>query len=258
MERGISDDTKSQNIPTIFRALAIIEEAARVGEPATPTALNERLELPKPTIHRLCAVLESAGYLTRDLDGRRYSPGERLRGLALGVLSSSSLQADRRALLNRLSEQIGETCNLAIPDGDAMLYLERVETKWPLRIQLPIGTRVPFHCTASGKMFLSSITDESRIMRLATPFEARTSRSITTSEALFAELEKIRKCGYSTDAEEFVDGMIAVAVPVTGPKGNLAATVSFHAPTQRLSLNQACEFVPVLKKTAEGMAALVS
>ena len=84
------------------------------------------------------------------------------------------------------------------------------------------------------------------------------SADTATAAAMFAELEKIRKCGYSTDAEEFVDGMIAVAVPVTGPKGNLAATVSFHAPTQRLSLNQACEFVPVLKKTAEGMAVLVS
>ena len=258
MEPNIREKAKPQNIPTIFRALAIIEEAARVGEPATPTALNERLELPKPTIHRLCAVLEGAGYLTRDLDGRRYSPGERLRGLALGVLSSSSLQAERRALLSRLSEQIGETCNLAIPDGDAMLYLERVETKWPLRIQLPIGSRVPLHCTASGKMFLSSIKDESRVVRLAAPFEAQTERSITTSESLFTELEMIRERGYSTDAEEFVEGMIAVAVPVIGPTGKLAATVSFHAPTQRLSLEKARKFVSVLRNTAEGMTALVS
>ncbi|MGI9419802.1 MAG: IclR family transcriptional regulator [Geminicoccaceae bacterium] len=258
MEHSISDDTKPQNIPTIFRALAIIEEAARVGEPATPTALNERLDLPKPTIHRLCAVLESAGYLTRDLDGRRYSPGERLRGLALGVLSSSSLQAERRALLSRLSEQIGETCNLAIPDGDAMLYLERVETKWPLRIQLPIGTRVPLHCTASGKMYLSTIADKDRVVRLTEPFEAKTPRSIRTAEDLMVELEKIRERGYSTDAEEFTEGMIAVAVPVFGPNGHLAATLSFHAPTQRLSLDKACAFVPVLKSMAGGMAALMS
>ena len=258
MEPNIREKAKPQNIPTIFRALAIIEEAARVGEPATPTALNERLELPKPTIHRLCAVLEGAGYLTRDLDGRRYSPGERLRGLALGVLASSSLQAERRALLSRLSEQIGETCNLSIPDGDAMLYLERVETKWPLRIQLPIGTRVPLSCTASGKMFLSTIEDTRRVARLTEPFETRTSRSIDNADDLAAELDRIRQRGFSTDAEEFMDGMIAVAVPVTGPNGNLAATLSFHAPTQRLSLDDACAFVPLLKSTATTMASLVS
>ncbi len=258
MEGDLNEGNRSQNIPTIFRALAILEEAARLGEPATPTDLNARLSLPKPTIHRLCATLESAGYLTRDLDGRRYYPGARLRGLAVGVLSSSGLQAERRALLTKLSEQIGETCNLSIPDGDAMLYLERVETKWPLRIQLPIGTRVPLHCTASGKMFLSTFQDAQRVVRLVEPMEKHTPQSISNPEDLLIELAKIRDRGFSTDAEELIEGMIAVAVPVPGPGGGLAATLSFHAPSQRLSLKEACGFVPLLKTTADQMSMLVS
>ncbi len=258
MQPDADDDTGGTNIPTIFRALAIIEEAARVGEPATPTTLNERLALPKPTIHRLCAVLESAGYLTRDLDGRRYSPGARLRGLAVGVLSSRPLQAERRALLEKLSEEIGETCNLAIPDGGAMIYLERVETKWPLRIQLPIGSRVPLHCTASGKLFLSSLKSPNRIARLVGDMESKTPKSIVTLPGLTAELEKIRERGYSTDAEEFIEGMIAIAVPVLGPNGKLAATLACHAPTQRLSLDQACGYLPLLQTTAQRLADLVS
>lgn len=258
MESDIGEGDRSQNIPTIFRALAILEEAARLGEPATPTALNARLELPKPTIHRLCASLESAGYLTRDLDGRRYSPGSRLRDLAVGVISSSALQAERRALLATLSEQIGETCNLSLPDGDAMVYLDRVETKWPLRIQLPIGTRVPLHCTASGKMYLSSLRDRARVVRLVQPMKKRTERSIDEPETLLEELARIRERGFSTDDEELLDGMIAIAVGVPGPSGSLTATLSFHAPTQRLSLQRAHDFVPLLQSTAERMSALVS
>lgn len=256
MAGDVGEDDKVQSIPTIFRALAIIEEAARLGEPATPTALNARLALPKPTIHRLCATLESAGYLTRDLDGRRYSPGARLRGLAVGVLSSSNQQAERRAVLGRLSEEIGETCNLSIPDGDAMLYLERVETKWPLRIQLPMGTRVPLHCTASGKMFLSTFRDPRRVVRLVEPMERRTPHSIGDAKELLVELDRIRDRGFSTDAEEFIEGMIAVAVPVSSPSGSLAATLSFHAPSQRLSLRRAKRFVSLLKTTADEMSTL--
>ena len=258
MEHEKEDDGGTQNIPTIFRALAIIEEAARVGEPATPTMLNERLALPKPTIHRLCAVLESAGYLTRDLDGRRYSPGERLRDLAVGVLSSSPFQAERRAVLERLSEEIGETCNLSIADGDAMIYLERVETKWPLRIQLPIGTRVPLHCTASGKMYLSSISNADRVARLVGDMKRETPQSIDNLHALKLELETVRARGHSTDAEEFVQGMIAIAVPVIGPNGSLAATLSFHAPTQRLTLESAVQHLPALKSASERISALMS
>lgn len=258
MQPEADDEPGSANIPTILRALAIIEEAARVGEPATPTTLNERLTLPKPTIHRLCSVLESAGYLTRDLDGRRYSPGARLRGLALGVLSSSPLQAERRTLLEKLSEEIGETCNLALPDGDAMIYLERVETKWPLRIQLPIGSRVPLHCTASGKLFLSTIKNQDRIARLVGEMEKKTSKSIYTLSDLAAELDTIRERGFSTDDEEFIEGMIAVAVPVRAPNGNLAATLACHGPVQRLSLEKACEYLPLMKSTAARMADLMS
>ena len=258
MEAETGEDNRPPSIPTIFRALAVIEEAARLGEPATPTALNARLGLPKPTIHRLCATLESAGYLTRDLDGRRYALGGRLRGLAIGLLSFSQLQAERRALLAKLSEQIGETCNLSIPDGDAMLYLDRVETKWPLRIQLPIGTRVPLHCTASGKMFLSTLRDAQRVRRLVEPMEKRTPRSIDDAEVLLAELAMVRDRGFSTDAEELIEGMIAIAVPVPGSNGKLAATLSFHAPTQRLSLKRAQDFVPLLKTMAERMSTLVS
>ena len=150
------DDIPAQ-IPTNLRLLMLLEEVARAGVPVTPSVVNESLGLPKPTIHRLFATAEAEGFLQRDIDGRSYSPGRRMRLLATNTLSSERVRTVRLAVLNSLAMSVGETCNIAIPERDGMVYLDRVETHWPLRIQLPVGTQVPFHCTASGKMYLSTL-----------------------------------------------------------------------------------------------------
>ena len=80
------DAGKSDTIPTNLRLLTVLEEVARAGVPVTPTAVNDVLGLPKPTIHRLFATLEDEGFLQRDMDGRTYSPGPRLRQLAGGII----------------------------------------------------------------------------------------------------------------------------------------------------------------------------
>lgn len=251
-------DDASHTIPTTLRLLIVLEEVARAGRPLTPTEANAHLGLPKPTIHRLFATLEAEGFLQRDLDGATYSPGRRLRILATGVLSSLRVRMARLAVLNALAEEIGETCNIVLPDRDAMIYLDRVETKWPLRIQLPVGSRVPFHCTASGKMYLSSLNDGHLKSYLrAAPFEARTVRTLTTAKEIRREVARTRERGFSVDDEEFMDGMVAVAVPIDDGRGRFLSALAFHAPTQRLSLTEAENHRERLKKAAADLSRLV-
>ncbi len=229
--------TSDKAIPTNLRLLLLLEEIARVGVPLTPTAANEVLGLPKPTVHRLFHRLEEEGFLQRDIDGRSYSPGQRLRKLSVNVLSSARLRTVRQAVLNALTDEVGETCNLATPDRDGMIYIDRVETKWPLRIQLPVGTTVPFHCTASGKMYLSSLPPRHLAKYLSNAIlDAHTSHTLTDPDALTQEIEGIRQNDYSTDDQEFMDGMVAVAVPIRDDLGRLMSTLSVHAPVQRISL----------------------
>ena len=102
------DGQTSDSIPTNLRLLIVLEEVARVGVPVTPTEVNAQLGLPKPTIHRLFATLEDEGFLQRDIDGRAYSPGRRLRGMATGVLSSLRIRAARLAILRKLGDLVGE------------------------------------------------------------------------------------------------------------------------------------------------------
>ena len=247
----------SAQIPTNIRLLLILEEVTRRGVAVRPSELADAIGLPKPTIHRLLQTAESEGFLQRGLDGRSYGPGPRLRRLAVNTMSSEHLRTARLAILKHAAETIGETCNLATPDREGMTYLDRVETKWPLRIQLPIGTQVPFSCTASGKMYLSTL--QSRMLNgflAANALQANTERSIIDPDRLRDALSAIRSQGYSTDDEEFMTGMAAIAVPVLDPQGRLLATISTHAPVQRHSIESLIACLPVLQKAALDLAKL--
>ena len=138
-----------------------------------------------------------------------------------------------------------------------MTYLDRVETEWPLRIQLPIGTQVPFHCTASGKMYLSTLKRGSlEGMLKARPLQAQTDRTLTDPAALAQQLDEIAARGYATDDEEFITGMVALAVPVIDGHGRLLATLSIHAPVQRLGLPDLVRNLPDFQRAARQVADL--
>ena len=251
-------------VPTNLRPLLILEAVSRAGSPVTPTAVNaalalDGLALPKPTIHRLFSTLEEEGFLQREIDGRSYSPGRRMNRLAVETVAAVRVRGARMAVLTAVAERIGETCNLAIPDRDAMVYLDRVETKWPLRIQLPIGTRVPLHCTASGKMYLSSL-EAARRDRMVdhSRLEGRTERSIRDPETLRRELAEIAERGYATDDEEFMEGMVALAVPILDRQGQLFSTLSVHAPTLRMGLDEARAHLDALREAARELARIVN
>lgn len=253
----MTDETKGQ-IPTNLRLLLLMEQVAQEGAPVSPSALSAALGLPKPTIHRLLATAEDEGFLQRDLDGRSFGPGSRLRKLSANTLSSQRVRTERLLVLKKLAEEIGETCNLAAPGRYGMVYLDRVETHWPLRIQLPVGTRVPFHCTASGKMYLSSMRSD-KLQRLlqSMQLEPKTSRSIVQPDQLVAEIALTRDRGYATDNQEFMEGMAAVAVPICDDKGRLLTTLSIHAPIQRHNLDDLIHSIDVLRAGAKSMEKIV-
>ncbi|MEM6498943.1 MAG: IclR family transcriptional regulator, partial [Pseudomonadota bacterium] len=232
-------------IPTNLRLLYLMEEVARVGRPVSASYLGTALGLPKPTVHRLLHTAETEGFLQRDVDGKSYGPGYRMRRLSTNTLSSQRIRTERLRILRKLAEDVGETCNLAAPGRDGMVYLDRVETHWPLRIQLPIGSQVPFYCTASGKMYLSSLRQDKldRLLAILEP-EQRTPATLTDLNALKQELSLTRARGYATDDEEFMEGMLAVAVPICDDQKRLLSTLSIHVPNQRLNMEELTQHLP--------------
>jgi len=236
-----------------------MEILSESSQPLTLAQLSVLMRVPKSTLMRLLRSMETRGYLMYMPAERGYVPGTRSATLALRVLRGSNIRRECRAVLRNLVRSLGETCNLTVPDGGRVLYLERIETTAPLRTHLEPGTWVPMHCTASGKLFLASMSLlERRSILAQSPLTRHSPRTITDSRELEAELERIARRGVGIDNEEFVHGMVAVAVPVRGKDGKLVAAVACHAPTPRRSLDELLTCVPELRAAADAMAQILS
>lgn len=245
-------------IPTNLRTLRILEILGKSEGPLTPTEINQELGLPKQTAHRLCKTLTTEGFLVPDADGKRLRPSRRLRLLASGVLFTSQFHIARRQVLIEVAKQVGETVNFVVPDPEGMTYQDRVETDWPFRILLPIGSHVPFHCTASGKVYLASLRPGARkAMIESINLEKLTDNTIEGVDPLLSELKQVAKQGFALDREEFMEGMVAIAVPIRDPEGRFFAALAYHGPTQRVSLDNAIENVGLLTDAAERLSAAI-
>lgn len=241
------------------RMLTLLEAIASRGEPASLADLTEELGLAKATTHRLANQLVELRFLERTPDGKRYAVGSRLATLSAGALRSSITWGPRRAILRELVETLNETCNITALDGGELVYLDRAEAAWPLQIRLHVGSRVPLHCTASGKLFMALAPEKTaRALLNAAQLKRHTPRTLVEPEALIQALTTIRKQGFGTDNEEFIEGMTAVAVPVMDRGGKMTATIAVHGPVTRLPLSLAIDHVPVLRKAAARLGALIA
>ena len=125
------------------RSLRLLALLASEGRALTLADLAAQLGLPKGTAHRICTQLLATGFLARDVDERSFSVGPALRKLAFDTLNHGTVRGLRHEVLSELVRQVGETCNLTTLDGAQVLYLDRVEAKWPLRLTLDVGSHVP-------------------------------------------------------------------------------------------------------------------
>jgi IclR family transcriptional regulator, acetate operon repressor len=246
-----AQDIAAQTSSTL-KAFAVLEVLVQAGRPVTLAELMATTELPKPSLHRTLALFEEAGLLRREPGARAYAIGERLSRFALDALRSDAAAAERRTTLRRLVAEIGESCNLAVLHRGELIYLDRVEASWPLRLMLPAGgVALPPHCCASGKLLLAwkGAAERRRLVeRMA--LERFTLRTITERGALLEELERIVRAGNAVDDEEYVLGVACVAVPVRDRRGEVVASLAVQGATARLPLARALEFVPRLEAAA--------
>ena len=248
----------STDTPTL-RLFSLLETIATQDRLVSLQGLVDETGWPKPTLHRMLAQLESAGLLLREGGGRHYSSGPRLRRLAESLLLHSSHHGARHRVLRQLVDAVGESCNITTLAGSEVMYLDRVETHAPLRFYLQPGSRVPVHCSASGKMFLAQMSPAQRQRLLAhVPLESCTSKTVTKLAILEAELKQVRKQGYAIDDEEFLPGLvcIAVLVPPATLKARSTLCVAAQAPVVRLTAERAPSLLPDLHRAAAALAAI--
>lgn len=240
-----------------LRLFDLLEVLVREGRPLTLAEAVAASGWPKPTVHRLLGQLEAGELLAREPDGRRYAVAPRLLQLAESALAGSTQQGVRHAVLRQLVAEVGESCNLTALSSAEVVYLDRIESAFPLQFNLRPGTRVPIHCSASGKLLLAHLPAAQRNALLdGMPLTRYTATTLCSREALEAEFRRIRKDGYAVDAEEFVEGLVCVAVPVPARQsgGLPRCAVALQAPAARMSLAQAIDRLPRLQAAAQALA----
>jgi IclR family acetate operon transcriptional repressor len=249
--------TKTDDRLGVFqRAFTVLEYVVRAQHPVAPGEIAESLGLPKPTVYRMIESFEMQGFLQRSFGSRRVGIGSRLTDFAFDVLRGSIQSAPRRTILNGLVAEVGETCNIGTLDGGEIVYLDRVEAKhWPLRLNFHIGSRVPLHCTAIGKLFLAFLPERQRESLLSSlDLPGFTAHTITEGAALEAELQRIAAQGLSIDREEYIAGVVCIAAPIFNAKREVQAGVAIQAPAARMTAEDAWGHRDALLEAARGLS----
>ena len=240
------------------RSFSILDHVATAPGPVDVLDIIGSLKLPKATAYRLVEWFVCQGYLAREPARKRLIVGPKLTNLAFGVLAASLRNDAPHLVLQRLVRDLDETCNVGTLLNGEVVYLDRVEAEhWPLRLHYKIGSRVPLHCSAMGKLLLA-LAPAPRRQRLLGSLELRgyTDNTITEGGRLDAELRQIRKEQVSFDREEFLVGVVCIAVPIIGKNGDTLAALAVQAPEARMNVSAARGHLPALRRAAEELAAI--
>jgi DNA-binding IclR family transcriptional regulator len=186
------------------------------------------LDVHKSTASRLAAALERTGFLARA--GKRYRLGVEVIRLGTVALHGFDLVATMQPGMEKVSQQTGETVNLAVPDGEDVLNVAEVPSTYILSCSGGwIGRRTRPHAVANGKVLLAyGALPRPRALERYTP------QTITTPGALDRELDQVRRDGYAKAIAELEEGLVAVAAPVFDPAGTCVAALSVSGPEFRM------------------------
>ena len=252
MGRQRNGERQGETVQSVVRALTLLDALGDSRGEVGVADLSKRVGFHVSTAHRLLATLVAHGYARQNPDTGRYALGAKAYHLAESYLGQMDLRRVVRPVLERLTQETGETANLVILDGREALYLDKVESPQSLRIFSRIGRRAPLYCTAVGKVLLASRSwREVDALLGRGPLEALTRSTITARSQLRRELEKVQEQGFGLDIEECEEGACCIAVPLTNAEGRVEASLSVSGPSVRLSSKRMGELIPLMRQMAQ-------
>lgn len=232
MTAGVGDLPKS----VLARGLSLLDAFASTDTGLTLAELSSRTGLPKATAHRLVGELVRWGGLERD--GQVYRLSIKLFELGQRVPRRRDLREAALPYLQDLYESTHENVHLAVPDGAHTLFLEKVTGRRSTPILSRVGSRLPMHCTATGKVFLA-LGPPGYFQRVAGAGLTRhTSHTIVLPGLLRKELDRAQERGYGVSREESEVGVAAVAAPVYDARRRVIAAISVTGSAERIDLDR--------------------
>ena len=228
------DNIKNVNtVKSITKAFAIIEALDEAG-PLSIGELSKILIMDKATVHRLINTIKDIGYITQNLETKKYSNSIKLFEIGQNVISKIGLFEAARPYIELLSSETGESINLGIVRDNKIVYVDKKEGISPIKVSIKVGTSIPMHCTGMGKAVLShmSETERENIINQIDFIQYAKNTSLN-KETLLRRLDKSRKLGYSFDNEEYVDDLISFGAPIFNYKGDPIGAISISFPKSR-------------------------
>jgi DNA-binding IclR family transcriptional regulator len=240
-------------VQSVDRAVAILEILARDGE-AGVTEVARELGVHKSTASRLLAALDRRELVAQDTSRGKFRLGVGLLRLAGAAGRGLDLVQESRPVCRALTQEVGETVNLAILSGRDALYLDQVAGPAALSPHNWAGQRIPLHATSDGKVLLAYLPETELAECLAPPLARFTSRTVTAAADFGRLLAEVRRQGYATAVEELEAGLTAVAAPVRNAEGTVVASISASGPSFRIPPDR----IPALAGAVRRAAAEVS
>lgn len=239
---------RTYRITSLQRGLKLLTLFSKVEGGLTATQVVKLSGLPISTAHRFLMNLESAGFLNCDSNGE-YHLGTACFSLGQSALRHLDIRRLSFPYLQELNRTTRETVHLTVRHELQMVYVEKLDSPEPLRIFSRIGSSVPLHCTAVGKVMLAYMPQEEQAAVLAQlDMKRRTQNTISNVQDLRAHAQRVRRGGYAYDLEENELHIRCVAAPIWDHAGIVNASLSITGPAVRMSMNRLRQLAPLVQR----------
>jgi DNA-binding IclR family transcriptional regulator len=236
---------------SLNKALDIIDAVSKLGS-AGIREISSKTGFPPATTHRIAATLVKRRFFNQDPVTKTYSLSLRFLELGTQVQQQFDLPTIARPHLQKLMSETGQSANLAIRDGDSVVYLDQVQNdNSMLKIFTRLGTRAPLYSTGVGKMLLSQWSKSDLDSYLTrTHLISYTSHTLVSRTQIIKELEQISARGFAVDNEEMEEGVRCVAALVFDHRQQIAAAVSISGAAMRITADRIEYFGDTVKRCA--------
>ena len=240
-------DKKTVSIQVIDRSARLMEAIAACDRPASLKILSADTGLHPSTAFRILGSLIEVGFVERD-SGGHYFIGRKISSLANSVRRGADLRVEARDVMEQLRDEIGETVNLTVREGDEGIYIERATPNRMMRVEQVIGSRAPLHVTAVGKLMLGELGNQFiRAYSERNGLKAYTRHTLATLDDLIKGVARCTAQGFAYDDEEAEIGVGCIGVLIHNSSGDVVAGLSISAPIER----RKDEWAKLLKRAAE-------
>lgn len=247
------------NVPALERGLRVLCEFSRDTRTLTAPELARRFKLPRSTVFRLLATLESLGFVERDAGAREYRLGLAVLRLGFEYLASLPLNELGHPLLERLSKDTGHACNLIVRDGRSIVYVSRVSPPSPFVSAVSVGTRLPAHATVLGRVLMADLTlPELRALYPESQLESFSPSTPRTVTELFDLAQADRQRGYAVSEGFFEANISTIAAPVRDHSARVVAALGMTLNASRIEADQMQTLVAQVCAAADRLSGLLN